>query len=285
MKKILICLLVLLASMTFLSSSLYAEDEKEPEYGWEKTAVAGANFTQNSFDNWAQGGEDSWSWQLDLNAALNKNEKNYEWTNSLKTSFGKTRVGDEESRKAVDELRFESVYSYKLGILVDPYCSFSARTQLAPGFDYSEPDEIQTSDLFDPAYLTEAVGASFKPAEFIKTRLGAAAKQTISRDYGYADDPDTDDEIEDIKNEFGAEFVTDIKLKLEKNLIYTSKIEVFSNFDTFKSIDVNWDNMFTAKISEYINVSLNIRIFYDQDISPKRQISQTLAVGLSYTLF
>jgi hypothetical protein len=269
-----------------LSGNVTAEEKEEVEYGWKKTAVAGLNFTQNSFDNWAQGGEDSWSWQLDVNAALSKTEKKYDWSNSLKTSFGKTRVGDESARKAADELRFESVYSRLLGIFVDPYASVSARTQYAAGYDYSTENDIQTSDSFDPTYFTESVGLGIKPADFIKTRVGAAMKQTVSSvKYGYADDPDTKDEIEDFKNEFGAELVTDLSFKLDKNIMFTSKVEIFSDFNTFKSIDVNWDNMFKAKVSEYIDVSLNIRIFYDEDISPKRQISQTLAVGLTYTLF
>jgi len=272
--------------VVMMFGSLSAAEKEEPEYGWQKTAVAGLNFTQNSFDNWAKGGEDSWSWQLDINSALDKIEQKYEWTNNLKISYGETQIGEEDPRKAADELRFESVYSYLMGILVDPYGSIIARTQFAPGYDYkADPDGIQISDLLDPTYFTEAVGLSYRPAGFIKTRIGAAAKQTLSRDYGYADDPDTEDEIEDIKNELGAEFVADINLKLEKNLMYTSRIEVFSDFNTFRSIDVNWDNMFKAKVTEYIDVSLNIRILYDEDISPKRQISQTLAVGLTYTLF
>lgn len=283
MKRIMLGLLMV--GLTVATFDAVVAAGEEPEYGWEKTAVAGVNFTQNSFDNWVQGGEDSWSWQLNLNAALNRVAEKYDWSNSLKTAFGKTRVGDDDSRKAVDELRFESVYTYKLGIVVDPYCSFSSRTQFAPGYTYTDTVKIQTSDLMDPTYLTEAVGGSFKPADYIKTRIGAAAKQTISKEYGYADDPETEDEVEDFKNEFGAELVTDINLKLGKNLFYTSRIEVFSTLESYKSTDVNWDNMFTAKVSEYINVSLNIRIFYDQDISPKRQISQTLAVGLTYTLF
>ena len=273
------------AAVIFLLGNLAAAEKEEPEYGWKKTAVAALNFTQNSFDNWAKGGEDAWSWQLDLNGALDRLEEKYEWTNSLKISYGETRVGDEDARKAADEIHFESVYTYLLGIHVDPYASVSFRSQFQPGFDYEEESEPQISDLLDPAYLVESMGLSFKPAEFIKMRLGGAAKQTFSADYGYADDPETSDEIEEFKNEFGAEFVTDLNLKLDKNILFTSRLEVFSDFYTFRSIDVNWDNMFKAKVSEYIAVSLNIRLLYDEDISPKRQISQTLAVGLTYTLF
>jgi cytochrome c oxidase assembly protein Cox11 len=49
-------------------------------------------------------------------------------------------------------------------------------------------------------------------------------------------------------------------------------------------VDVNWDNMFSSKISNLLSVSLNVRMFYDKDISSKRQLKQVLALGLSYAL-
>lgn len=277
-------LMTVAAAMIVFGNPAAAGEEK-PEYGWKKAGVAGLNLTQNSFDNWAKGGEDAWSWQFNLNATLDRLEEKHEWTNSLKVSYGKSRVGDENTRKSVDEIYFNSVYTYLMGIHIDPYASFLFRSQFAPGYDYGTPDEPRISDLLDPAYLVESAGLSFKPAEYVRMRLGGAAKQTISADYGYADDLETPGEIEDFKNEFGAEFVTDLNLKLDKNILFTSTLEIFSNFHTFRSIDVNWDNMFTAKVSEYIDVSLNIKLLYDEDISPRRQISQTLAVGLTYTLF
>ena len=50
---------------TFLVAGiLYAQDEaeekKKPEYGWQNSVVANLSITQNQFDNWSQGGENSW---------------------------------------------------------------------------------------------------------------------------------------------------------------------------------------------------------------------------------
>ena len=69
--------------------------------------------------------------------------------------------------------------------------------------------------------------------------------------------------------EYGAESVTDLLTKLSENIIFASKLELFSNLQSFDKIDVNWDNLFTAKVSTYLNVSLNIKLFYDKDISLK----------------
>jgi hypothetical protein len=58
---------------------------------------------------------------------------------------------------------------------------------------------------------------------------------------------------------------------------------MFSNLEAINEVDVNWDNLISAKVSEYINVSFNLNLFYDRDISLSRQLKQTLAVGLTYS--
>jgi hypothetical protein len=265
---------------------LIAQDDTAAN-GWQRSGVGTLTFTQNSFDNWSGGGEDSWAWLMNVDASMNRTEEGYTWSNNLKLSFGQSSVGGEDARKSADELKFESVYTKIMGEFINPYAAFTLRTQMTDGYFYDENgDEVQTSGLMDPGYLTESIGVGYKPNDNIQTRLGAAAKHTVgSEDYLYADDPDTDDEVETFKSEFGIESVTDVNFTVAENILFTSKLEAFSNFASFDEIDVNWDNMFTAKVNELINVSLNVKIYYDYDISAKRQLSQTLGVGVSYTLF
>jgi len=278
MKKILTVLLILFTGVIFVQ----AQEEKAPEYGWKKQVVGDLNFTQNAFDNWTQGGENSWTWALLLNATLELDKEHFNWSNSGKLEYGKTKVGDASARKAADEIKLESVYTYKLTHLLNPYAAVRAETQFDDGFNYDVTPRVQTSEAFDPLYVTESFGAGYKPSDRFKTRLGVAFKQTIS-DYGYADDPDTKDEIEDFRSEVGAESVSELNMPLSERILYNSKLELFSDISAIKNVDVNWDNTFSAKVSELIKVSFNFRLFYDSDISSKRQIKQTLAVGLSYT--
>jgi hypothetical protein len=280
MKRIILSIIVL---MSGLNGYAQEAEKKEPEYGWKNQVVGDLNFTQNQFTDWKQGGEDSWSWAINISAKFEESQEKYNWANSGKLAYGQTSIGGGDPRKAADELRLESVYTYKMGNAINPYAAASMHTQLAAGKDYS--DSIRTvSNFFDPGYFTESIGIEYKPSDVIKTRAGIAAKQTISSEkYAYADDPDTDDKIEDFKNEIGAESVTDLNLKLSEQILYESKLEIFSNFEAADEIDVNWDNTFSAHVSEMIKVSLNVRLLYDKDIFYKRQLKQTLAVGLSYT--
>lgn len=275
--------LISLSLFIFLSMAIAQEkEEKKPEYGWKNEGIANLNFTQNKFDNWSQGGEDSWSWQLDVNAKFVNDHEEYNWSNALKISYGKTKVGSASSKKASDELKLESVYTRKISIYVNPYVAVTGLTQFTDGYDYSKDPKVKVSGFMDPGYFTQSIGIGIEPNSNLKTRLGAALKETVTSS-------DTAALIfangEATRVEYGAESVTDINFKFNEILLFTSKMELFSNLKRIDEIDVNWDNLFSAKITKYITASLNITLFYDKDISSKRQLKQTMAVGLSYNLF
>ncbi len=274
-----------LISVGLLWGISFGQEAKKPVYGWRQQSVMNLNFTDNNFDNWEQGGDDSWSWQLEVPFKFVNIQKAFEWSNSGKVAFGKTKVGDRQARKASDVIKFESLYIQKLGVYVNPYVAVSGQTQLAEGYRYTEEIRRAISGFMDPGYFTQSAGVGYSPRENMRVRLGAALKETITNRFPvpYTDDPETET-IEKIKIEYGADTVTDVSLQLRDNLLFTSKMSLFSNLQRFDEIDVDWDNTFTAKVSKYLIVSLNIQIFYDKDISRKRQLKQSLAVGFSYSL-
>lgn len=263
---------------------LIAEEGEEPEYGWENQVVGSFNLTQAQFDNWTQGGENTLAWQLNVNSSFAYEQEDFSWTNTGKVSYGQTKIGDLSSRKSADEIRIESVYLRKLGDYVNPYVSALLQTQLTKGYQYVEDERFPISNLFDPGYITLSAGVGYEPVPYLKTRLGAATKTTITREYavGLTDDPESD-RIEKIDTEFGALSVTELRKPLAENILLTSTLELFSNLESFEQVDVRWDTIISAKVTRYIDVSLNIELFYDSNISPKRQLKQLLAMGLSYS--
>jgi hypothetical protein len=258
---------------------------EQPKYGWQKEMVGGINLTQTSLSNWTQGGENSFAWQLNFNFKFINSQEKYDWANSGKFTYGSTKIGDQEFCKSLDEIKLESVFSYKLGIYVNPFIAFTAETQFAPGYNYETDPKTQISAFMDPGYFRESIGFGYQPNEIVKSRLGLALKQTITSDYPipYADDPDTVDKIEKTKNELGAESVTDLSWKVTKTTLFTSKLELFYAFEALDETDVNWDNVLTIMISKYFNVNINFKLFYDKDISKKRQIKQAIAFGFTYS--
>ena len=271
----------------FMITVVVAQEKpaEEPKYGWQKEIVGGINLTQTSFDNWIQGGENSFAWQLNFVFKFINDQEKTNWANSGKFTYGSTKTGDQESRKSVDEIKLESILTYKLGMYVNPYFGVTGETQFAKGYDYGVDPKKPVSNFMDPVYFRESLGIGYQPNEIVKTRVGVAIKQTITDKYPkpYADDLETKNKIEKTKNEFGAESVTDVSWKIAENTLFTSKLELFSNLDSVDETDVNWDNVMTTKISKYFNVNFNFKLFYDKDISKKRQIKQAIALGITYS--
>lgn len=261
-----------------------AEQPQEPVFGWTREIVGSLNLTQASFDNWTQGGENTLAWQTSLAADFTLEQEAYVWSNTGRITFGMAKVGDNEARKSADEIKMESVYSRKLTRLLNPYIAVTGVTQMAAGFQYDGDTKTQVSKFMDPGYFTQSLGLGYTYKKMLKTRLGFTVKETITSDFPvpYADDPDTE-EIETIKIEPGASSITNFKAPFHENIVYTSKLDIFSDFKGFNRIDVLWENHVVFKISKFINVNFNFDLFYDKDISDRRQIKQVLAVGLTYT--
>jgi hypothetical protein len=276
----------MLLAIVVLSAAAAHAQTAGADTSWKNTAVLNVNFTQAQFDNWAPGGEDSWSWQSDLLPKFVFENTSLQWVNTGKFSFGQAKVGDAGSRKSADEIRLESVLTRKIGTWVNPYAAVTGLTQFAPGYAYDGDVKTEVSGFLDPGYFTQSAGLGIQPNPHLRTRVGAALKESVTRNHPapYADDPKTS-KVEKIRAEPGAEWVTDTDWKLHDNILLTSKLETFANFKGLNAVDVNWDNVFSSKITKLISVSFNVRVTYDRDVSRKRQIKQVLAAGLSYSLF
>lgn len=270
--------------MTVTLMIMAQEDKKES--GWTYTMTGNLNLSQIALDNWVEGGDNAWSWQLNIKGKATREETTFKWVSSGNANFGKSKIGSDQSRKAVDEIQLESVYTRKLGLPVNPYAALTGRTQFAKGYEYSDTSRMAISAFMDPGYFTQSVGMGYQFKDSFSTRLGASMKETITSDFPvpYADDPETA-EIETSRIEFGAESVTDLNLSFSENLLFTSQLSLFSDFSALNKIDVDWDSQLTATINKYVNVNLAFRLLYDRNLHVKRQIKEALAIGLTYNFF
>ena len=278
MKRITILLLFAVAFGT-------SQDTTAIDTTWQKHATGSLSFSQAHFDNWTTGGENTLAHQFGLSGKLKYNGDKYTWINTCKIAFGNSKIGEAEAIKTIDELRIESTIKYLWDFIADPYLSFKSETQLATGYTYNENSKVQISRFLDPGYFTQSAGLQYSPIEELSVRFGAAVKETITKDFPtpYADDPDTE-KIETTKIEPGIESVLTFSKKIGENAAINSTLDLFNNFVSFDATDVRWDTEVITKITKYINVKLNIQLFYDKDISIKRQLNQSLLLGISYTL-
>jgi hypothetical protein len=162
---------ILVLSIVFLAVSLYAQEEgkKEPVYGCTKSVLFNLSVTQNSFDNWNQGGDNSWAWQTDLLPKYVFSQEKYSWENIAKFSYGQSKIGDQVARKASDEIRMESSYSHKFENHIEPYIAVRLQTQFTKGYEYTDTSRIEISNFMDPGYITESIGVGWSPDDQFRT--------------------------------------------------------------------------------------------------------------------
>jgi len=284
MKSFLLFISLLIISTYMPAQSAAANDSIL--YKWIPLGVAGFNVSQIAFTNWTQGGENNITWTGTGNFGLRYKTVSYLFFNDLKLAYGRTKTGDEDFRTNNNELYLETVLSRSIGWALDPYISNTIRTNIAAGYEYSDTSAIEISNFFDPGYVTQSIGFSYDKVKGLNTRIGVAFQEVFTNKFKqYADDPETNDEVEDFKFETGLESVTSLAYPLQDNLLLDSKLRLFTRFDHLDVWDVRWDNTITAVISKYVNVNLNILTLYEKSQSPKTQLKQALLLGLTYNIF
>jgi hypothetical protein len=257
----------------------------QPKYGWRHTMVGGLNLTQISFSDWSQGGQNAFAWATSIEGQSNDEEKRTSWANSYKLGFGQTKIGGQNVRKSDDRIDLESVISYKAGKYIDPYFSATFRSQFAVGYSYDNNGyATPVSKFMDPGYMTQSLGAGFQPITEIKIRTGAALREIFASQFiNYTNDPNTNGHNK-TKIEGGVQVATDIQWKLDDNLLLTSKSEMFAAIKKLDQVIVHSDNSIVAQVNSYVKVLINVQLINEAPVTPRTQVKQTLAIGLSYTI-
>ena len=301
MKKI-----VLLIAAVALTSISFAQNKADTS--WKTNGDISLMFSQSSFSNWASGGENSLTLNGFFNYYLAHIKGNHKWENMLNLAYGQTKTGDLDYRKSEDKIDFSSIYGLKAKDKWFYSLNLNFKSQFAEGFDYHDGDTlgpVKISNFLAPAYLSVGPGMEYRPKDYMSFYFSpVTARWIIVNDQDLADagafgvDPMTIDDAGNIihgkksKSEFGSYFRFLFVKDIIKNVNFSTKLELFSNYlDNPGNIDVNWDNMLNLKVNDWISASVGVQMVYDDDtpildkdgkVGPRTQIKQLLSVGLTY---
>ena len=275
-------MLAAVLSMSVLSVHAQAPTDSV-KFGWKRQCNAMLNLSQAYYDKWSKGGTDALSYEWNVSGSSVLDREKDQWDTKAKAVYGRNKIGSLASRKSSDEFDLESIYTYKLATMVNPYASLAAQTQFMPGYKYpGDTSRVQISDSFDPTYFIETVGVGITPYPGLKERLGATMKQTLSSvTYAFADDKETAGEVEDFKQEYGLTSITEYAAQLMENIKGTTRFEVFVNFKGIDEVDRRWTNQITAKVNSLVNVNFEYELLYDADLIEDTQTREVLSVGIS----
>lgn len=281
MKKALALLLIIM-----FFTDYHAQSDSTIYNKWIPSLATTLNFSQISFTNWEKGGENSLAWSLEGLFTIKFIAPYWHIRNELKTVYGQSKISGENFKVTENEVYMESLLSYRIDWKVDPYISNTIRTQVTAGYSYTDTGKTEIANFFDPAYLTQTLGFTFDRLKYFQTRLGIGIEEIITTNFHkYSDDTKTPDKVETFKLETGIESISDLKLKIDKNLLLKSKLRLFSAFDRLDIWDIRWDTDFTAKVNNWLNVKLTFLLVYQRDQSAKTQIKQSLQLGITYIIF
>jgi hypothetical protein len=277
--------LITLITFILVFQYLYAQPTTDTLFkmGWSPKGVVSINLSQIAFDNWIQGGENSLSFLSLLKGGAYYRTKTWFIANRLKVSYG----GSSTSSKYIttdNELRLENLFIRDLRWKVSPYFNNEVRTGIVNGYEFVGDNKNQISAFFDPGYIMQSLGFIYARKVFT-TRLGVALQETFTNKfYKYSDDDKTS-EIEKFKLDTGIESVSEAAYEIMKNIVYTGRLKLFSRFNSLDVWDVNWENIITAKVNDYINVNFTYDLIYQKDQTYRTQTKEALQVGFSYVIF
>jgi len=304
------------ALFTFLAIALaiasFGQDE-QPQ-GWTHKGNFGINFGQSSYTNWAAGGQNSLTAQGVLNYELHYLKNKFKWDNTLNMSLGYCVYSFKQKPvKTDDMIEFSSLAGLEATKHLNWAAELSFRSQFAKGFDYAkDPDTTHyISKFLAPAYITLGIGIEWVPSKYFSLYFApVTGRVTIVNDDhlanvgafgvepGYFNPNDSTDWIpgRKVRYEFGARAVAKFQYPIAKNIDFSTKLELFSNYlDHPERIDVDWQNMLVLKVNDWLNCNLATHLIYDYDIpfydesgariqGSKVQFKEVLAIGLMFNL-
>jgi hypothetical protein len=268
-----------------------------------KTASWGVNFANVGLSNWAAGGESSVALGTVLNSKMVRKKGLGTWTNQFDFALGGARVGDKDFRKTDDNIILQTKFTQRFSKKFRFSTLGIFRTQLLDGFKFradplNEGEELseKISGFMAPGYLSLNLGFDYQPSDAISVSLApTSGKFTFVSDQTLADAGAFGVSAgEHSRAEFGANLLVALDVPVMDNISCKSSLNLFSSYDEFGTIDVNWESLFVMKINKWFNSSLGTQLIYDKDILIAQedgsvdsavQFKHVLNFGLNFALF
>jgi len=271
--------------------------------------IVGVSLNQQNSSYWV-GANEKFALNVGLSADLYANAalKKGNWNNTLKMNYAWVNNQSQGLRKTSDFIDLFSKYGRRLH--KDGKLSLSAignlRTQFSNGYDYELTPRRRTSGFFAPATILFTPGLEWKPTGKFSLFMSPLAARwvIVSNDpYSYSfpngikPDGTREKPIAELygvdpekksEGQFGAFISANLKTELVKNVSYSSRLDLYSNYlSNPQNIDLFWTNSLVLKVNKWLGVSYQFNLAYDDDFrpegesGPRMQFLGILAIGVT----
>jgi hypothetical protein len=315
MRKIFFAIVLLSSGISLITSGQVTDVEKtlrtttiDSIQGWKSGGVFAVNLAQSSLTNWAAGGQNSFAVNGFLSAYANYKREKSVWVNTLDLGYGVMKQGNTDYRKTDDKIDFLSKYGYEAFKSVYYAAIFNFKTQITTGYRYTDtgttPSKETISDSFSPAYFLLALGLDYKPSDHFSAfiapltgKLTLVTNKQLSEKGAFGVKPG-----QKSLSEFGGYLRAiytrnDFKTEFLKNVTFTTKIDLFSNYlKKPQNVVVNWETLIAFKVNKFLSANINTQLIYDDkikvpvirngvptSIGSLVQFKEILGIGFAYT--
>ena len=269
-----------------------AVEVKKPNF-WKFKFDGNLQFLQNYVsDNWHKGGESNYSAVGATVFELNYNDKDkVTFDNKLEMKLGFQTSRSDTVHKVKpnnDVLR----YTGKLGLQAHKKWYYTlqllAYTQFARGLKSN--DKTTYSDFTSPFDINIGLGMEYKVEALNKKLTGSLNFSPLSYNFRFVDRLSLSTkyglkEGSHTLNDFGSQITIDLAWKMSEVITWKTRLY---GYTSYKRALLEWENLFTLKVSKYI--SANLFVYPRFDDSGKRdddmgyfQFQEYSSLGLSYT--
>ncbi|WP_339880402.1 DUF3078 domain-containing protein [uncultured Algoriphagus sp.] len=269
-------------TLLMLGDSLLIE-EPVKEIFWKTGGNYNLNIQQVTLSNWAAGGASTFALNSGLTLYANYKKDNKVWDTQMTVSMGFNRQDDRsyKTRKTNDNFTFVSNYGRELSEFFYLSTQVDARTQLLAGYKYTTANDVvsrsKISDLLSPGYIQSSTGLNYRKTYEDKSKISVilspftgrftiVLNDSLSTAGAFGVEPG-----ENVRAEAGvsiAASVTDIKLM--QNVTWKSDINLFSNYEVFGNMVVNFNSMIRMQVNKFISTRIETVLIYDEEVFIKQ---------------
>lgn len=250
---------------------------------WKKGALLNVTFGQTYLsENWAAGGEPSYTLNGKANLFLNYELGKLLWQNKLDMSFGFTNQKITGFRKNDDNLELTSSLGYKASKRWYYALVFSAKTQFYEGVKYTDTDTTTISDFLSPLYLNFAPGMTYKPNQFLQVFLSPVNARLIYVNDIVFSERNSMDAGEQWRYELGMLGKMNYKRNLAENITLLSNLDVFFDYIDPKTPAVTWEVLLNVKVFKVLSVNFNTILVYDENVLEETESGEYESVGVQF---
>ena len=270
---------------------------------WAYGGFINVGVNEGFLHNWAAGGElASFTVNTIFSGHLDRLAGKVVWSNNLDATYGLNYTYSTffVPKKTDDRIDFTSKYGTRLDTARNWYFSalFNFKSQFTKGYDYTKTDwqRQPTSKFFSPAYFTGAVGFEYRKGSDVSVFCSPIAARAIFVDKYYTSlSPQGAfgvDYNKTTKYEFGAYISARYLAEISKNIKYKTRLDLYSNYlakdtkdsvgtvvkrDNPGNIAVLFDNLFTYRLSKYVNLTFGATFIYDNNQPYSKTYTNTAA--------